>query len=61
MLKFYLGGLASASLITVIAPHASMIILVVACLGYAALFLEWRGGKQGRQRKARKALPKMKG
>ncbi len=61
MLKFFLSGLLAASIITVVAPHASIIIAVIATLGLAALFIEWHGGPQRKGRaKARKALPKMK-
>ncbi len=61
MLKFFLSGLLAASVITVMAPHASIVIAVIAMLGLAALFIEWHGGPRRSGRvKARKALPKMK-
>lgn len=60
MLKFFLSGFLAAAAITVIAPHAAIPVAVVAALGLAAMVIEWRGGSRGQQRKARKALPKMK-
>ena len=60
MLKFFFSGLLASSAITVIAPQASLIIGIVAGLALVAIGIEWHGGKRGRQRKARKALPKIK-